>query len=545
MTILTKRKRYKIDRSDLSNVKNISARASAPRIIRLSSSVHAIKRQLDFDPLYGKGYDEILFHMHQALWELYCSGTRSLSSIETYFSKGIEPFCNFLEVKFKCQGQGKEIGVENINILLLEDYLFYLSQTPGKNGDYLSYGTQRIRFSSIRTILIYLSRKKILPERPNLIPPSPYPNIARKSKGAKPYSERERRAIQKALRSEFRKIDAGESSLHSGQKLAVIFLLVSAATGRNTSQLLELKRDSLRPHPVKSDRWLLVSFKQRGNHKDTLSLSANSQGTSTVNGSIVHAIQCALRISAEAADKAPGPLTNRLWLFQHNGEVRSLNQQALSRHADEIRVRHELVSDDGSPLRLTVGSFRKTFIGRLWKLSGGDPLVTARLAGHSVEVSNSHYLAVTPEMEIKHKFCGIALVDYLRDENDSNAAIGSEPIYPTAVSSCSDPLSGRYAPKDGSHCMDFLSCFRCPNQVITQDDLYRMFSFYWLLIEERNLLGKMRWSKVYGHVIDDIDNVISPLFPNAAIARARELAREQPHLMWKSRLVLGSPCDGN
>ncbi|WP_150301809.1 integrase [Pseudomonas profundi] len=535
---MAKRKSYLLDERDESNITSIVNRVRSPDIIRLEGSVHAIKRNLDVGRLYGLGCDEVVEQLHQALWELYGSGTRSISSIETYFVKGLEPFVAYLAERAKILG--RDITLSDISLPLMEEYVHFLGVTIGKTGKTLSFATQRVRFSSIRTLLVYLSKKGVLPARHRLIPASPYPNVARRTKGERALSESERRALQVALLQELGDIHAGKSELRIGEQLTVHLLLIAAATGRNTVSLLELNRDALRSHPLREDRWLLITHKRRGRHTHTQSFATGDEGGTTVKAGVVRLFQSALAISAEAAEKAPSARQERLWLYEHKGQLTSLNQQALSRYGGIVAAKHNLRRDDGSPLRITVGALRKTFVNRLWKLSGGDPFVTARLAGHTIEVSNSHYLAVTPEMERNHKFCGIALVESLRgDGNVREERSTPSSIVPTGVAHCSDPMNGRFAPKDDSPCTDFLSCFRCPNQVVTQDDLYRLFSFYWLLIKERAFLGATRWTKLYGWVIRDIDDVISEKFPLAAVSKARERAKNTPHPMWKDRAMLG------
>jgi hypothetical protein len=76
-----------------------------------------------------------------------------------------------------------------------------------------------------------------------------------------------------------------------------------------------------------------------------------------------------------------------------------------------------------------------------------------------------------------------------------------------------------------------------------ESDLHRLFSFYWLLIKERNVLSRNRWHKVYGWVIREIDNVISSKFDRQLVDKAREEAQSNPHPMWRDRVMLGGGYD--
>jgi len=169
-------------------------------------------------------------------------------------------------------------------------------------------------------------------------------------------------------------------------------------------------------------------------------------------------------------------------------------------------------------------------------LSGGDPFAVARVLGNDVRVTDDHYLDVTPELERNWKFMGESLVMDLR------GSAGSLPkTENTPVGKCKDPLGAKHsAPMNAKPCIDFLSCFGCRNYVITDDerDLYRLFSFYWFLIRERESLGASRWSKVYGWIVRVIDAQVTIQFDKDLIARVRERARLQPHPYWRTPEVL-------
>lgn len=77
-----------------------------------------------------------------------------------------------------------------------------------------------------------------------------------------------------------------------------------------------------------------------------------------------------------------------------------------------------------------------------------------------------------------------------------------------------------------------------------ESDLHRLFSFYWLLIKERNLLIRSRWHKLYGWVIREIDQVIAIRFPAEVVKKAREDSFQNPHPMWRDRAMLGGPQNG-
>jgi integrase len=542
---MARKKSYLITDIDSDNVTSIATNSKPPEVIRLPKSTHYIRRNLDFTVFYGRGADDLIKHLHSALWEIYCSNTKAHATIESYYGRGLFPFVDFLELWAK--NLDRELLLSDLNLDLINRYIHHLgTRMADGNTTTISYLTQKNHFSAIRSIIDYLCNKGVLPTRHLTIPANPFPSASRLSKGEKLLSESERRRLHQALHVELELIRTGQSSLINGEKLAVYIFLIATTTGKNTMPLLEMSRDALRPHPISEDRWLLSTTKYRAGGKvQTQTFKDDGNDVVTVKSGVVSLIREVLDLTSPLVEKAPPELRDFVWLYTpqdgaYYGKILNVNSMSLGRSSSAIAKKHNLTFDDGTPFRITVGSLRKTFVNRLWRLSGGDPLITAKLAGHSVDVSNSHYLAVTPEMEKNHKFCGEALVKNLQGIEDEPRTIN---IVPTGVSSCSDPKNGRYAPKNGDYCTEFLSCFKCPNQIITNDDLYRLFSFYWLLVKERKFLGGSRWEKIYRWVIRDIDELIAPKFPLNEVNSARKKAEIDPHPMWRDRTILRGSDD--
>ena len=88
--------------------------------------------------------------------------------------------------------------------------------------------------------------------------------------------------------------------------------------------------------------------------------------------------------------------------------------------------------------------------------------------------------------------------------------------------------------------MSFMNCLRCRNYVITGDDLYRLFSFYWLIVRERDVVEKRKWRRKYAHIIRLIDRDViekgiqTKVFARTRVDAAREKARVSPHPFWSN-----------
>lgn len=498
----------------------------------------------NFSSWYGHGIDNIAHHLHSVMWERKRTGARTDKTLLNYFHVLDKIFVPFLQELAAAEGRAlklKDITKERIHIFI--DWLRH--RPAGTETGVLSYGGQRAYYKATKSVLGALCMRRLLPPARSLFPRNPYPGANRRSKGAKPYSSAERDRLLQALVTDLRDWKAGKRKLKAAQVLMLYFLIIAARTGRNTTPLFELTRDALRPHPIKPDRWLLVTYKRRGYSTHIQSFGADERRElstiTSLRASVVTLYEEALAFTQPLVARAPEHLRDRLWLYETGnrgniGPVSVMSETSLSYSIELFVDHHRLLDDGGRPLVVTISKLRKTFINTIFEDTGGNLVATAMLAGHTPSVSDTQYLEAPPEAERNFKWVGEALVDHLRGhKTDGDRAVG----VCTPVSRCKDSLFGKYAPKDGdTHCMDFLNCFRCPSQLVTGDDLWRMFSFYWLLVRERGYLPRNRWHKRYSWVIRVIDRSIAPKFHPDDVKAARERAHTDPHPMWLTRDAL-------
>jgi hypothetical protein len=92
--------------------------------------------------------------------------------------------------------------------------------------------------------------------------------------------------------------------------------------------------------------------------------------------------------------------------------------------------------------------------------------------------------------------------------------------------------------------MSFFNCLRCRNYVVTADDLYRLFSFYWRILRERARMARERWKQQFSHIVRLIDRdvvqagVMQGVFKKEQVDRERERARHDPHPFWRSGMIV-------
>jgi len=209
--------------------------------------------------------------------------------------------------------------------------------------------------------------------------------------------------------------------------------------------------------------------------------------------------------------------------------VTTLSAGGLCTSLKKFSTKKRLRADDGKQLSISISRIRKTFINKAWEISGNNPLVASKIGNHSLKVMTDYYLEPPPESERKFTMLGEVLTEELK-EGDLNKV--SEP---TPVSRCSDPIAGQFAPnKKGALCSNFLACVRCRSFVVTKDDLYRLFSFYWQVVRTRRKVGSKKWNRYFSHIVRVIDKEIAPKFPIEIITEQKQIAKESPHPFWKN-----------
>jgi integrase len=499
-------------------------------------------RSFDFARWYGRGCDEVALACQRAVEHLLHAGTRSPASVAGYCYQGVNHFLDFCAA-WSAQLRRPQM-LKDIERPLIEEFIHYLHGL-----DEVGYGSQKSVYSHAKTVLRVLCERGLLPRASELFPRNPYPHSNHRYQGGQPYTESERERLVAALRDDLVAIFQGRFEHPMSEALSICLLTLCLRAGRNTTPMLEMSRDAVREHPLVANMRLLVTYKRRGSttHLTPLQWQREVDTLSAVPMDAVAIYEKVKALTVELAARAPAEIAHRLWLYRkeaHNGRGRTvaLSRQTLLHSSILFAARHHLLADDGSPLVINPSRLRKTFVNRLWRLSGGDPFTVARLSGHSVSVLDASYLAVTPAMQSNFKFMGESLVVRWRGGDKDHSAGDVLPLetQDTPLGRCKDPYGGDLAPKNGSPCIDFLSCFGCKSFVITDEeqDLYRLYSFYWFLVRERERIGANRWAKVYGWIIRLIDDQVTFKFDRQWVTTIRQRAKDHPHPFWRHPQVM-------
>lgn len=487
-------------------------------------------RNLDFSKYYGRGCDAIVFatqHMLELMTKSCIESegkTRSATTIAVYYSNGLSvflPFCAMMALTLE-----RDLRLDDVDPMFINYFITHLRQSGFKDT------SQRALYSQTKSVLVAIGQSGWIAK--DIFPRNPFPNSNRRMKGQTTLSEPERWNLLKALKTDMRTIISGSGPLTSDD-LVVCILAIGLRTGINPTPALELLTDCLLPHPIKADRYVLVSFKRRGSstHLQSIRRATDIESIVSALPDVARIINLVLERNSELRQASDYP--KLLFVYESRtpwktAETRHLSGRNLSDGIQKFVKRHKLANADGEPLKLNIMRLRKTYENRLFTLSGQDPFLTARLGGHSLKISNDHYLEAPQNAEREWRLMGEIRVDKLL--NQSNAEI--KPTLNTPVARCRDTLNGELAPKNGEHCQKFLGCFRCRSFVVTGDDLYRVFSLYWMLIRMRQTMRSDAWSRIYGHIIRIIDREIAPKFDAEYVAIQRQRSKTDPHPFWRN-----------
>lgn len=486
--------------------------------------------ETDYRQYLGRGFDDSVSAIIQVMRLMVAEGKPKPFALKTIASGGIKYWFQF---SVESALSRTSPTLRNIDAEMVDAFAGWLSTRVKPNGEVWSKNTARTVYQKVKTVLQALVDRKLI-SGAGLFQRNPFPGATHprnRRNYIRPLSDTERERILKPLALEVAQVfDGTHPARAASTRLGLCVFAIFLKTGVNPTPLLEVPRDlklCFINHP-RVNRKILVTFKRRADAYTTTPIEPSE--TRVVSLDVFRLCERVVQMTEAAAQRAVGTvLDGRLWVYESIGEIRGLNTSTLSSIADDFTDRYGLLRDDGTRLKMTSQLFRNTKLNRIWRASRGDLLATAK-SGSNSPASVEKYLTVTPDMLEEHRLAGEVLVGTLSGTTAKRDA--------TPHSGCKDAFNGELAPGDGEPCIDFLSCFRCKSQVVIQDDLHKLFSFYWVLFSLRTRVGADSWKNLFGWIVRVIDRDIAPRFDVDIVARERARARAEPHPMWRSPSVL-------
>lgn len=516
------------------------------------------KIEFDFNSFREYGRDGLAGQMRDAIWSLRHEVVGA--TLKHYDHAGLRNFWRFLD-DLHCAGESIT-RLDQVDRFLIERYLTWLElrvvNSSSGEANFLSLGAKKSAFDSLKALLV--NRQKRVPNAVSLdlnFPRNPFPNSNNHITKRDVYSPSEQKRILDALNKDLRTIHEGDGTQLTNKEVLIVHLLVlGMTTGRNLQSLMELKRNSLQEHPL-PDRELLVTTKRRGwsTHATSLrkvdpefeSLRTLQPIPTTVGDHFRFLCEFTASLADEAADE------NRDFVFiwrvtqgGRTGQVVRINADNANPLIRAFVRRHVLLDDRGVRLMLNIARMRPTFGTELYKRTRDIRCVQKALGHANAETTARSYTDVPLEAERDHAIVLDSMViQFTRVEIDGKvllAADGKIPLqnvqdllsggYNSGIARCRNPFRD-----NDSVCRKFFACFNCPSMIIFEDDLWRLFSFYYRLLHERAKISLPQWMKTYGPIIRRIDTDIAPQFPEEKAEAARFKAQQNPHPTWKGPLL--------
>jgi len=489
-------------------------------------------RQLDHTQYLGLGFDAWAIQSIHVIRTLLQGGNFSVATLIGYSVNGLRFFLGFLG------GGAIKSPPATPNSLTKRHMERFISWLKLK---YPNGSTAKNYYTSFKSLVIVLADYGFIETNTDdLLPPNPFPNNAQSTKDADPLSMGEMQRLLGALKSDLIAIHKGTFIGNGAEAMSVMLLITAARSGINTTPLLEMTRDALKPHPFVPNLRLINTIKRRGKGAQSKTIRQTNliDEFSTIPLDGVAVLNKALEISKPLVALASEEIRSHVWLYrsgQRGGEnkIVYLKSGALYISTKSICERHALQDDQGDRLHVTLSRLRKTMESRLWKLSGGDILEVSSVMGHSPGVADNHYLKINDEIKVEGAtFVGEAFPDKLRGIN----------VTPTPPGGCKDSLYGSRAPKDGvNHCSEFIHCLGCPSYAIvgTVEDLYRLFSYQQFLYAEIEYFLTDEWDEWRKRQLDYIrliNEFTSRKFDVALVNEAKAKAESAPHLFWAKKI---------
>jgi hypothetical protein len=490
-------------------------------------------RRIDLSRWLGCGVDDWAQAFTDALRYLLGRGDRQTATIVNYAYSGVPKFLEFLASGHLANRPATPANLQR------QDLQRFVAWTKLQ---YPERSTAKSVYGGLRAVLLaMIERGLITTDRSHLFPARPFPNAAKAKVGAGPLSGTENERLAAALRHDLIALHHDRFEPSASEALTVYLLAVALRTGGNTTPLLEMTVDSLKPHLVPNMMRIdLVKHRSASTQVHALRRIEITDESLTVPMDGVAILNKVMALTAPLRAQAAPPLNARIWLYRiegpkGKGQITALKSSLLFRNIKQWVKRHRLQGDDGQPLELTLGRLRKSKAHELWKRSDGDLIAVANLMGNRPVVADRHYLSMTDAIRAEGAaFVGEILTDTLR---------GGELSQPgpkhTPVGHCKDPLHGDKAPGDGHRlCDQFMHCLGCRSYAIVGSvpDLHRLYSFQGFLKAEMAYYPQAaaydEWRAHRQRLIELIDRFTEEHFPAALVSQAKALAESEPHRFW-------------
>jgi hypothetical protein len=541
----------------------------------------AAERVVDLSNWLGRGIDAWIWAAAAVLRTLLLSGTCQTATVSSHGKRLLHFF------RFLTEGRPvpRAVSPSCFTPRHLQEFASWLQMH--EQVHHWSKHSVRNVFASIRTVLKELFAQGDIADDPSFVlnrvkMPRSIENDSRQSS----MSDAEQERLAGAIKKDLTDLHHGRLTLRLMEAQALRLLLIAQRQGMNLTPMLELRRDAMTPGLLPGTvRIRTIKHRSKRIRSGTARAAASSGSNSMlIEHDVTFALsegamlQQAIAATEALVADAPTHLKDRVWLYRSGGSSHStkdcvtcLTPCSLKNAVQGFVERHDLRSDDGSPLKINVSRMRKSYFERAFRLSDGDLMKVANLMGNTPQVAGLSYATMSTHGKAEAaSFMNKEFTALMRHgdsmtatkvDSDGSRVLEIKPVArmiitgdgqspapaQTAMARCTDTLHGAYAPGDGSnHCDRYVMCLFCPNCAVvgTVEDLWRLFSFQAFAREELarldavlgpgcgddEVLEDLR--QRYRLVIPYIDDFAQREFPADLVDQAHAKATHALHPYW-------------
>lgn len=542
-------------------------------------------RVLDMRRWLHRGIDPWVCAAGFCIKALLISGSRTTATVTSYYSH-LPHLFEYLAGSQQNPAVPRVSTPSSLSPLHVQHFIGWLKMRAQAEG-WRATSTRNV-YKSAKAVLVEMFAQGLIPGQPSRFFP----------RGALPWrqgeslqtslSDAEQERLAKALKADLVDLHHGRLTLTQSQVQGLRLLLVAHRQGLNPTPLLEMRRDALAPGFLpgtirirtakqrnKKVRGSLGRAAQQRNGEQPPAAQLEDQGEEDLffdlsEGAV---LQQAIASTRDLVQEAPPALKQRIWLYRYGansrattkGNVTCLTPAGLSTSMKGIVKRHNLLGDDGKPLRVNLSRLRKSRFDRALRVTDGDLTITANLMGNTPRVAGTSYASMNEARKAEaavfmnedypvlmrpgpapQRTAEIRPVQVHPRKATSDGIPASMPTS-TPVSGCQDSLHGEHAPNDGhSHCDRYVMCLFCSSFAVvgTVEGLWRLYSFQAFARAELDYLDEtLGVERTADELLEDlrdryrvaipyIDDFTQRQFARTRVAKARARTAAGLHPFW-------------
>lgn len=548
-------------------------------------------RVLDLRDWLNRGIDPWVCAAGFCLKALLLSGSRSTATVTTYYYN-LPYLFEYLAGGEQAPAAPRASAPSSLSPLHVQHFIGWLKIRA--QAESWRPSSTRTSYQAAKAVLVEMFAQGLIPGQQSRFFPRGAVSWRNGESRQTSLSNAEQERLAKAVKADLVDIHHGRLTLTQGQVQGLRLLLVAHRQGLNPTPLIEMRRDALAPGFLPGTIRMRTAKHRNKKIRGSLGRAAQQRkGTQPSEGQAKEqdeedlvfdlsegaVLQQAIASTRDLVQEAPTAFKQRIWLYRseassgatNKDNVTCVNRDSLTASIEGIAQRHNLLGDDGKPLRVNLSRLRKSRFDRALRVTDGDLAITANLMGNTPRVAGTNYPSMNDAR--KAEAAGFMNDDYpalMRPGPAPRQAAEIRPVQvhplkatkggaptamptPTPVSGCQDTLHGEQAPHDGhNHCDRYVMCLFCSSFTVvgTVEGLWRLFSFLAFARAELDYLDEtLGAERTADELLEDlrdryrvaipyIDDFTQRQFARTKVAKARAKTAAGLHPFWQHQMTM-------